>query len=58
VFRIDREELPTAEIVYANGRIYWPNGDGTFTVFFRFDRMPMYINIRPPWQPEWEYYVE
>jgi len=54
VFRIDREGLPMAEIIYANGRIYWPNGDGTFTVFFLFDRMPTYIHVRPSWHVGWE----
>jgi len=49
VFRINREGLPMAEIIYANGRVYWPNGDGTFTVFFFLDRMPMYINVSPSW---------
>jgi len=51
IFRIIREGLPTVEMVYANERIYWPNGDGTFTVFFLFDPMPMFINVSPPWGP-------
>ena len=49
VFRIVREDQPTIELIYANDRIYWPNSDGTFTVFFRFSDMPTYINIRVPW---------
>ena len=55
VFRVDREGLPMAEIIYANGRIYWPNGDGTFTVFFHFDRMPIYSHVSPSWHAAWEY---
>ena len=53
VFRIMRENEPTLELIYTNDRIYWPNGDGTFTVFFRFSDTPTYINIRSPWFGDW-----
>jgi transcriptional regulator with XRE-family HTH domain len=52
VFRVDRDDRPMAEIVYANDKLYWPNGDGTFTVFFRHDRMPVYIHVLPSWATE------
>jgi len=39
----------TAQLVYANERIYWPNGDGTFTVFYFHHSMPIFIHVRAPW---------